>query len=132
MPDLIRIRSVVPLDREDILVGRRSARAALARGSEGVPPELWRASPIHELEAMLWSGRYAVAVVGGRAVAGAGWEPLADGTVLVRDLFVRPEHAGRGLARRLLGHIGRTVAALDCRFAGVPIAARNAEPALAA
>lgn len=110
MPDLVRVRSAVPLDQEDIMRGRRSALAA--RGREDIPPEAWRSGLPPELEAMLWSGRYVVAVVGGRAVAGAGWEPLADGKVLVRDLFVHPEHAGRGLARRLLEHIGRTVAAL--------------------
>jgi GNAT superfamily N-acetyltransferase len=105
----------VPLDREDILAGRCSAAAALARGDRGKPMPL-RCPPASEaLDAMIWSGRYVVAVQERRPIAGAGWELSDDGTLLVRDLYVHPEHAGRGHARRLLARIEATAAALNRR-----------------
>lgn len=128
----VHVRSAVPFDREDILVGRRLALAEHARRSNDVPLELWYLSPSRELDAMLWSGRFVVAVVDGRPVAGAGWEPLADGAVLVRDLFIHPDHARRGLARRLLEHIGRTVEELGYRLAGTTGTAGQPKAALAA
>ena len=128
----IHVRSAVPLDREDIMVGRRLALAEHARGSDDTPHELWHLSPMPEFDAMLWSGHYVVAIVGGRAVAGAGWELLADGTVLVRDLFIHPEHAKRGLAHRVLEHIRRTAEALGYHLTWATGAAHLMAPPLAA
>ena len=132
MAERIQVRSAVPFDRDDILAGRRLALAEHARDSDDVPLELWYLSPPRELDVMVWSGRYVVAVAGGRPVAGAGWEPLEDGTVLVRDLFIHPDHARRGLARRILDHIGRTAETLGYRLAGATGAMRALAPALAA
>lgn len=119
MPKSARTRLAVPLDREEILAGLRLPLPKAARGL--VPIEHWYASPEHELDAMIWSGRYAVAVVGRHLAAGAGWHPLADGTLRVSDLFIHPRHADLGLLPPLMDRIRRTVQALD----------RKAEPASA-
>ena len=56
---------------------------------------------------------YLVAVVQGRAVACAGWQPLPDGTAELKRLYVRPAFRGRGIARQLIVAIEEEVLAED-------------------
>ncbi|MEV6637121.1 GNAT family N-acetyltransferase [Actinoplanes sp. NPDC051470] len=45
---------------------------------------------------------YLVALIGGRAVACGGWQPLEEGVAELKRMFVRPSYRGQGIARALV------------------------------
>ncbi len=69
-----------------------------------------------------------VAVVGGRAVACGGWQPMPDGAAEFARMYVRPAFRGRGIARQLIVAIEEEALA-----AGHPVIrlAAGATPAIA-
>lgn len=56
---------------------------------------------------------YLVAVVDGRAVACAAWQPLEPGVAELQRMFVRPAFRGRGIARQLIVAVEEEALAVD-------------------
>jgi GNAT superfamily N-acetyltransferase len=125
MQNGLRFRLATPLDHADILAFQRAAVARVV--SDHYPPEAlaaWYRCPAPRLEAMIWSGRYLLAMKNGRPIAGAGWEPVPDdpGAGMVRAVFVHPVEAGRGVGRALMARIEEGIFEAGLERAVVPAA----------
>lgn len=113
--------------RDAILAFQRSAIASITdRFYNQQAKEAWWRTPAIGLEALIADGRYFVVTLGGRLVAGAGWEPYRDErTAMLRGVFVDPSVSGLGLGVRAVRQIEAEVRA-DGRTTLIVPAALNA------
>lgn len=133
LPAGYTLRTALPTDAETVQDQRDAMFTDMGQGGPGL--ERARTSALDWHRRALASGLYRGFLVetGGEVVAGAGvlWQDLPPSPstfsgrrAYVLNVYVQPEHRGRGLSRRLLERV------LDeCRAQGVQVVTRHASEA---
>jgi GNAT superfamily N-acetyltransferase len=117
MPTAIRLIEAKPSDLPRVLEMARRAIDAIRPGAYTARElAIWRERPAGQLEELLASGRYHLAMAGPLLLGSAGWKPGKDVDGIVRAVFVAPEAQGRRVGARLIGAIED-----EMREAGLPL-----------
>lgn len=104
MPSPYTVRRATPDDGQAILAVPHAALARLRTVAATVDGLAWWRAPARALDAIIAQGRYHVVEIGGRLVAGVGWEPhpqIAD-TAILRSVIVGPAQHDRALGAAMM------------------------------